>query len=43
MVDVFPPYGPAAKVPPKPGGKNVKLQVAGGVCVDTGLIIERVV
>lgn len=29
--------------PANPGGKNVKLQVAGGVCVDTGLIMESVV
>ena len=30
IVDVFPLYGPTAKVPPKPGGRKVKLQVEAG-------------
>ena len=43
-VDVLPPkIILGVTTPAKPGGRKVKLQVAGGVCVETGLIIERVV
>ena len=30
-------------VPVKPGARKAKLQVAGGVCVETGLMMEIVV